>query len=317
MELDPINVKALLRSARASLAVQDWSDAKNCLETIMNSQKPNDEWYEFAVAEMNRLEKAKEKFQKDQSPEAKVINVAMTIVRSNTPKTPIEVLPTDISSKLKQPQLIRKTAYISFYIKWISFIIILYCSALILYIVFFDKEGLGLTVDDIIDCLASMKSLTMDDVRLGIQKSLLKIKSIRVDDYKEGIIRVSSKMHNTINSINFEMINEKLIKLKTHLTYEKLQHTMLTLLEDMKKIDIDAVSTKAKETIQYIFGSQKIKERIKSLTEKNTVDLVTAEELPITTFDKNLTFGSKLAKDAPITLLFTSLILAIGNNLRF
>ena len=331
LELDPHNVKALLRTARASLAIQDWDDCQNCLETIMSSQSPNNEWYEFAVTEMRRLEKAKEKFSADVSPEAKVIKAALGLVRNSSPKTPIETLSPDVSAKLKI-SMKKNRSYLTFYIKWISFAIILFCSALICHVLFFDKEGM--TIDELIafvkDCIKSVKSLRIEDVQFGIQKSIVIIKSITMNDIQDKANSITSSIYDTVKSINMETTNQKLIEFKAslldaHINIAKLSETYI---KDLKNIDSDKLKLALSHTVKQVSEGSKLaieyfhNEGIKALskaTGKKIVEQSTAViDVPISAIEKTAIFGKKVVNDKPtVALLFTSILLAVGKNLRF
>ena len=332
LELDPHNVKALLRTARASLAIQDWDDCQNCLETIMNTQKDNSEWYEFAVTEMRRLEKAKEKFHADVSPEAKVIKAALGLVRNSSPKTPIETLSPEVSAKVKI-SMKKSRSYLTFYIKWISLVIILFCAALICHIVLFDKEGL--TIDELIafvkDCIKSVKSLRIEDVQYGIQKSIAIIKSITMNDIKDTANSITSTIHDTIKSINMETINQKLINFNVSLidAHSNIAKISETYIKELKNIDSDKLKLAMSHTAKQVTEGSKLaieyfhKEGITALskaTGKKIVEESTAviENVPISAIEKTAIFGKKVVNDKPtVALLFTSVLLAIAKNLRF
>jgi hypothetical protein len=331
LELDPHNVKALLRTARASLAIQDWDDCQNCLETIMSTQSHNSEWYEFAVTEMRRLEKAKDKYNADVSPEAKVIKAALGLVRNSSPKTPIETLSPEVSAKVKT-SMKKNRSYLTFYIKWISLVIILFCAALICHILLFDKEGLSINelIAFVKDCIKSVKSLRIEDVQDGIQKSIAIIKSITMNDIKETANSITSTIHDTVKSINMETINQKLIEFNASLQYAHSNIAKLseTYIKELKNIDSDKLKLTMSHTAKQVTEGSKLaieyfhKEGIKALskaTGKKIVEESTAViDVPISAIEKTAIFGKKVVNDKPtVALLFTSILLAIGKNLRF
>jgi tetratricopeptide (TPR) repeat protein len=327
LEIDPTNVKALLRTARASLAIQDWDDCQNCLETIMNSQKPSDEWYQFALAEMRRLERAKEKFYTDVSPEAKVKNAAMSVVRNSSPKTPIESLTPEVSAKVKK-SMIRTRSYLTFYVRWISFLMILICFSLILYILFFGNDGLNINVvvDFVKDFVKFVKTIKVEDVKHYIENTVVHIKSISVDDMKEKVLEITIEIKNSEWYASF---------LKAYYKISNLSGTQIKdYVEDMKIFDVNGLKTVLSTKVEQIsLGSIQAIEYFKkegtktlsAITRQKVDEPITLfDQLPASTFGKSASrfgksdnFGAKLQKDGPVVALATSILLAIGKNLRF
>jgi hypothetical protein len=281
---------------------------------------------------MRRLEKAKEKYHADVSPEAKVIKAALGLVRNSSPKTPIETLSPEVSAKVKI-SMKKNRSYLTFYIKWISLVIILFCLALICHIVLFDKEGL--TIDELIafikDCIKSVKSLSIEDIQYGIQKSITIIKSITMNDIKDKANNIISTIHNTIKSMDIETINQKLIDINVCLidAHSNIAKISENYIKELKNIDSDKLNLAMSNTAKQVTEGSKLaieyfhKEGIKALskaTGKKIVEESTAviENIPISAIEKTAIFGKKVVNDKPtVALLFTSILLAIGKNLRF
>lgn len=317
LEIDPNNVKALLRTARASLAIQDWEDCQNCLETIMNSQKPNDEWYQFALIEMRRLEKAKLKFCTDVlTPEAKVKNAVMSVLRSSSPKTPIEIISTEVSAKMK----LRTRSYLAFYVKWISFVMILICFILILYILFNNKKGLTINgvLDFVKDFVKFVQAIKLEDVKRSIKTTALRIKSINVNDTKEKILEISRDIHVTLKNSNwFASVLNAYNNISSNLSASQIK----TYLEDMKFFDMNSLMEKISSGFKLL--QKEGINTLSTITRQNVDESATiVDHLPPSTFKsprfgQSKHFGTKITGDVPVVALGTSILLAAVKNLRF
>ena len=339
LNFEPTNVKALLRTARASLAIQDWDDCENCLETILKSTKPQDEWYVFAENEMKRLEKAKEKFYADGSPEAKVRNAAMAAVRITAPITPIETLSPEESALVKS-KIMKKSSKLTLYLKSISSLMIIFCSLLILYVLFFDTRGL--TKEDIMNSVKNsveyVKSIKLEDAHVTLQKVATNMKSWTLSDIKVSVYDVSVKAHETLKSITLENASQKLLEfknfdIKNTLFYEKLlevnamasivvtevQKSFETLknlnVEDVKSMMVSQSKQVTSITIEAVdFLQKEGAKTISSVTGQVVEELPIVEQQQVPSFTN---FSKKVVKDGPVVMLFTSIMLAIGKNVRF
>ena len=89
LEMDPSNIKALLRAARTALALHDYEECDLCLETVLKIEPNNEQ----ALNEMKRLKIAKYNYKINAN------NMAMKMAKSIfTPtKTPIKVSGNNIS----------------------------------------------------------------------------------------------------------------------------------------------------------------------------------------------------------------------------
>jgi hypothetical protein len=189
-----------------------------------------------------------------------------------------------------------------------------------------------------------VKSIKLKDVQFTLQKATNSMKSWTITDIKESVIDVSAKAHEVLQSITLENVSKKLLEyknfnIKNTLFYAKLLeiNAMATIVktqvqnsfERLKTIDVETVKTamtsQSKQvrsiTIQAVDYLQKEGVKTISSVTGNVVEEMPFVEQQVPVVEQQVTtftnFSKKVAKDGQVAMLFTSIMLAIGKNIRF